>query len=95
MGFCGRPPYCDPKEQTDAQCCPENAGAAVVHRDVVWKGRQALKVYFLSSDVLKRWGLQPDTIIEWANAWEEVMIFKITHKMAKADIRVDFSGTAS
>ena len=90
MGFCGRPPYCDPRSQTDGPC-PGGASAAVVRRSVVWK-RNVLRVYFQNSEVLKVWGLKEETIIKWAKAWREVMLFEETTNIRRADIRVEFSG---
>ena len=109
MSFCGMPPLCHapPGDQTDGPASsspapvPDGAGAAVVCTDVIWAGRQVLKVYFLNPHVLTGWpmNLTTEIIIEWANgttdrrAWKEVMEFKETNKREKADIRVEFSGT--
>ena len=106
MAFCGMPPgFCQiPGDQTDGKTSspsapvPHGAGAAVVCTDVIWAGRQSLRVYFLNPDILRSWELTTDTIIEWANgtperrAWEEVMLFSETENRSKADIRVEFSG---
>ena len=83
---------CGNDVQIDSDSQP-NSAAAVVSMDVIWKGRQVLRVFFLKPEVLHGWGLSTDTIIEWANVWEDVMLFEETNRIAKADIRVEFSGT--
>ena len=106
MAFCGMPPLCHapPGDQTDGTTSsspapvPDGAGAAVVCTGVIWAGRQSLRVFVLNPEVLERWRLTIDTILEWANgnkdhkAWSDVMLFEETKKIDKADIRVKFSG---
>ena len=106
MAFCGMPPWI-PGDQTDGKTScpsapvPHGAGAAVVCTGKIWAGRQSLRVYFLNPGILRSWGLTTATIIQWANgtpeqrAWKEVMPFTETENKARADIRVEFSGTCS
>ena len=101
--MCHAPPgdHTDGTTSSSPAPVPDGAGAAVVCPDVIWKGRQALKVHFLNPEVLTGWPLEltTETIIEWANgtpdrrAWGEVMQFQEIEKSGRADIRVEFSGT--
>ena len=82
----------------DPAATPPGRAAAVVRKSKIWEGRQALKVCFLNPGLLTEWGLETETIIEWANGtkdskgWEEVMVFQKTERINNADIRVQFSG---
>ena len=68
-----------------------------MYRDKVWAGRQVLRVFFLNSGVLTGWGLDVDTILEWAAVWRQtdddrIPLFQKCTTSKKADIRVMFSG---
>ena len=77
--------------------------AACVVKEKLWKGRQVLKVYFTNPEVLEGWECEgktmtTDMILEWAGAWEQASSapqFTVTTRVARADIRVKFSGSRS
>ena len=82
---------------------PPHAGEpafACVVKEKLWKNRQVLKVYFVNPEVLEGWKCEgkkmtTDMILKWAGAWEQAPSapqFKVTERVAKADVRVKFSG---
>ena len=85
---------------------PQEAQAAAVATEKIWKGRQQLNVYFMNSDDIDEWGwkcrgepMNKNTILAWARVWNfvkypEIPIFESNDRADKADIRVLFSGTS-
>ena len=68
---------------------------AVIHSDEIWEDMQILVVHFPNPEILSKWKLTTDEILEWADSWNKkgtVMIFKAGENSYEADIRVEFSG---
>ncbi len=100
--YCTEPTIYNTPDSSDEQLDPlrpEGTAGAFVHKTRIWKGHDALMVYFYNPDYLKqgKYPLSIDTVMAWAEAWNtahapNIPKFEKTYFISKADIRVLFGG---